>query len=123
MREQHQRLLDHLVEELRHDEQVLAIIVGGSIAKGREKPDYNRILYPYKKWRMTEVAQAPEKPQDFLLLAQCLLEERTCEASDALWQSLNAFRDWGVPWETAVARFMLDMEWGWRSGRLGLAES
>ena len=84
---------------------------------------YNRILYPYKKWLMIEVAQAPEKPADFLELAQRLLQERTCEAGDALWKSVNEFQDWGIPWETVVTRFTLDVEWGWRSGHLGLPES
>ena len=84
---------------------------------------YNRILYPYKKWLMTEVAQAPEKPEGFLELAQRLLQERTCEAGDALWKSINEFRDWGIPLGTTFMRFMLDIEWGWRNGHLGLPES
>jgi len=82
---------------------------------------YNRILYPNHKWLMRAVQDAPEKPADFLTLAEALLREGTVDHAEALWNCINTFRDWQItdPWGV---RFMHDSEWTWRSGRTPLAD-
>ena len=83
---------------------------------------YNRILYPYHKWLMQAVEDAPEKPADFLTLAEALLREGTVVHAEALWNCINTFRDWQITDHWGV-RFMHDSEWTWRSGRTSLADS
>ena len=82
---------------------------------------YNRILYPYHKWLMQAVQDAPEKPADFLTLAEALLREGTVAHAEALWNCINTFRDWQITNSWGV-RFMHDSEWTWRSGRRSLAD-
>lgn len=83
---------------------------------------HNRILYPWRKWLMHEVAHAPDKPDDFMSLADRLLARPNAETATALWDCIVSFRDWGVSIETAVSQFILDVEWGWREGHAPLAE-
>ncbi len=55
-------------------------------------------------------------------LADRLLAWPSKEAATAFWECIQTFRDWGVSIETAVSRFILDVEWGWREGHSPLAE-
>ena len=82
---------------------------------------YNRRLYPYHKWLMRAVQDAPEKPADFLTLAEALLREGTVAHAEALWNCINTFRDWQITDSWGV-RFMHDSEWTWRSGQTPLAD-
>jgi hypothetical protein len=82
---------------------------------------YNRILYPYHKWLMRAVQDAPEKPADFLTLAEVLLREGTVAHAEALWNCIKTFRDWQISDSWGV-RFMHDSEWTWRRGQTPLAD-
>lgn len=73
---------------------------------------HNRILYPWRKWLMHEVAHAPDKPETFMALAERLLTRPGAETTAAFWDCIASFCDWGVPIEAAVSRFILDVEWG-----------
>ena len=83
---------------------------------------HNRILYPWHKWLLHEARNAPDKPADFIELAERLLRESSRETATAFRDSVMGFRDWGVSWDKAVGRFILDIEWNWRDGRPPLAE-
>jgi len=78
---------------------------------------HNRILYPWHKWLLHEVRQAPDKPADFLGLAERLLREPSRKTAEAFRDSIMGFRDWGVSEDKAVGHFILDIEWNWRDGR------
>jgi predicted nucleotidyltransferase len=83
---------------------------------------YNRILFPYQKWLMHEVRSAPEKPPEYLDLVNRLLTTPNKESAKAVWECIQTWRDWGVSWNTAASRFLLDSERGWRTGHPPLSE-
>ncbi len=83
---------------------------------------YNRILYPYHKWLMYEVERAPEKPENFLELAEKLLNEQNAASAQMFFDCIDCFRDWGVTGNESVVRFMKEREWNWRNGRAPLAD-
>jgi predicted nucleotidyltransferase len=78
---------------------------------------YNRILYPYHKWFMYEVDRAPDKPADFVELAENLLKTPGKDSAQRFCDCIGGFHDWGVTMSQAVVRFMHDSEWNWRAGR------
>ncbi len=82
---------------------------------------YNRRLYPYHKWLMQAIEEAPEKPANFLPLAEALLKEGSVANAEALWNCVNSFRDWQITDSWGV-RFMHDSEWTWRTGQPPLAD-
>ncbi len=82
---------------------------------------YNRILYPFHKWLLRALEDAPEKPADFFALAETLLKNGTAANAQALWECINQFRDWNIHDSWGV-RFMHDSEWNWREGRTPLAD-
>lgn len=83
---------------------------------------YNRVLYPYHKWLMYELARVPEKPENFMELADKLLQEGSVANAQALWDSLNSWRDWDIPYNEGLVRFIKDAEWNWREGRAPLQD-
>ncbi len=78
---------------------------------------HNRMLYPFHKWFMTELARAPEKPDGLIDLARALLAEPTQAHTDAFADAVLNFTTWEAPPEGWPMRFMLDVEWTWRFGR------
>ena len=78
---------------------------------------HNRVLYPYQKWLMHEVAHAPDKPTGFMRRADRLLAAPSTDTAQRFLDCVGSFRDWGVPAEEVIPRFALTNEWGWRDGR------
>ncbi len=78
---------------------------------------YNRILYPFHKWLMQCLREAPEKPPELLNLTAALLESPSKQTAADYSACLREFHDWGVSeiGEAAV-QFMFDREWPWRRG-------
>jgi len=66
---------------------------------GRMILAHNRILYPYHKWFMHALRDAPEKPDSFLALIDELLEHPGKTNADALCEKLFSFQEWGKPSE------------------------
>jgi len=64
---------------------------------GRLIVAHNRILYPWRKRLMHEVARAPDKPRAFMELAERLLARPDAETAAAFWDCTASFHDWGVP--------------------------
>lgn len=83
---------------------------------------YNRILYPYHKWLLRAVEDAPDKPADFLPLVNKLLQESNADNAQALWECIFGFRDWNITYDQALGRFLQDSEWNWREGRAPLQD-
>lgn len=83
---------------------------------------YNHMLYPYHKWLMRVVENAPDKPANFLELAEKLLREGSAANAQALWDCIRGFHDWNIPFEQGLMRFLEDSEWNWRDGRAPLQD-
>lgn len=77
---------------------------------------YNRILYPFHKWLMQAVREAPDKPANFLELTDTLLKTPTMAGATAYVECLTNFHDWGVDFPQAVVNFTRDRERMWRDG-------
>ena len=78
---------------------------------------HNRVLFPYHKWLMRAVGDAPEKPDGLLDLAERLLASPTVENADAFASAVVFFRQWplsATPW---TAQIVLDSEWNWLDHR------
>lgn len=77
---------------------------------------HNRILYPFHKWLMRALSEAPDKPANFMELTETLLREPNKEIATAYVEMLTNFHDWGVDFPQAVINFTRDRERHWRSG-------
>ncbi len=71
---------------------------------------------------MRAVEGAPDKPENFLELAEKLLKEGSAANAQALWECITSFREWNIPYEGGVMRFIQDAEWNWRDGRAPLQD-
>lgn len=83
---------------------------------------HNRILFPFHKWFMKELEQAPEKPENMLALAEALLANPGKETAEAFARPVLEFSPWEMPAEGWPGRFMEDTEWPWRRGWTPIAE-
>jgi predicted nucleotidyltransferase len=81
---------------------------------GRVILAHNRILYPFHKWLMQVLREAPEKPDNFIELTETLLHSPNKANAVAFVDSITQFRDWGVDFTQAVANFTRDREQFWR---------
>lgn len=77
---------------------------------------HNRILYPYHKWLIQALEEAPDKPAGFMALTDKLLAQPDIDTARAYVECLQGFQDWGVDYEAAIVHFMRDREWHWRYG-------
>jgi hypothetical protein len=71
---------------------------------------------------MRVVESAPDKPENFLVLAETLLTHGSVDNANALWECISRFRDWNIPFDQGLVRFMQDSEWNWRNGRAPLQD-
>ncbi len=83
---------------------------------GRVFLAWNRMLYPFHKWFLTEVERAPERPADLPDLIRSAVSRPGVETAEALADAVLGYRDWGLDHQHAVARFMRNTEWPWRFG-------
>lgn len=74
---------------------------------------HNRILYPYHKWVLRELANAPEKPDGIIERIDHMLDVQTIEAIHAVADAVLNFREWPQFEENWGARFLLENEWNW----------
>ena len=78
---------------------------------------HNRMLFPYHKWMMTEIEHAQDKPEQFIALADALLQSPTLDHAKAFYDCVVNFRDWGVTHREGVNAFTEDSERAWLQGR------
>jgi hypothetical protein len=102
-------LLTHVVSNL--------VLFGGRLILA-----HNRILFPYHKWFLKELAGAPDKPVNLMDLIQQLLESPCKQNADAFCESVLEFTDWGISPGDWASRFIEDTEWAWRKGRPPIAD-
>ncbi len=80
---------------------------------------HNQMLYPYHKWFIHQLQNAPDKPDNFLDLADRLLKQPSKQNADLLTECVLAFKDWPKPPhgnDGVCARFFEDSEWNWKNG-------
>ncbi len=102
-------LMMHVVSEL--------VLFGGRLILA-----HNRMLYPYHKWFLRTLQDAPQKPNDLLGLIDRLLNEPNKANADRFCEAILNFTPWNTPSEGWPARFMEDTEWAWRYGRTPIAD-
>ena len=78
---------------------------------------YNRILFPHHKWFMYELANAPEKPEEFFRLSERLLQVPNSENALAFCNCISEFTDWETDPAGCIVRFTEDSEWNWLAGK------
>ncbi|MFZ5823722.1 MAG: hypothetical protein ACOY94_05235 [Bacillota bacterium] len=89
---------------------------------GRMILAHNRILYPYHKWLLKALSEAPLKPQGLMERIDELLANPCRETANRFCDCILGFTDWPAPPEGWAARFMHDVEWPWRRGATPLAD-
>lgn len=111
-------------EAARHDNAYLNMRMASEMVLfgGRLILAYNRILYPYHKWLLRALAEAPEKPADMMALIDALLADPCPANSAAFVTCLQEFREWEKPPQGWPVQFMKDVEWQWRGGCVTLAD-
>ena len=102
-------LMMHVVSEL--------VLFGGRLILA-----HNRLLYPYHKWFLRRLQDAPQKPADLMQLIDQLLSEPTKANADRFCEAILNFTAWPAPPEGWPARFMEDTEWAWRYGKAAIAD-
>ena len=102
-------LMLHAVSEL--------VLFGGRLILA-----HNRMLYPYHKWFLRRLQDAPQKPDDLLELIDQLLHEPGKANADRLCDAILNFTAWPAPSEGWPARFLEDTEWAWRRGSAAVGE-
>ena len=83
---------------------------------GRIVLAHNELLYPYHKWFLRVLEQAPDKPPGLLEKMLELSGRPSLEGARELYDLVNGFREWnagGVRWPQ---RFLLDTELAWMRG-------
>lgn len=89
---------------------------------GRMILAYNRIFFPFHKWFLRTLKDAPEKPSDLLDRIDELLARPSKDNADKFCESIAGFRDWETSAEGWPARFMEDTEWAWRRGQAPVSD-
>jgi hypothetical protein len=83
---------------------------------------HNRMLYPYHKWFLRRLQDAPAKPDNLMALIDHLLNEPSKANADRFCEAILDFTTWPAPPEGWPARFMEDTEWAWRRGSAAIAD-
>lgn len=102
-------LMMHAVSEL--------VLFGGRLILA-----HNRKLYPYHKWFLRRLRDAPQQPANLPALIDQLLNEPGKANADRFCEAILNFTAWDVPAEGWPSRFMEDTEWAWRYGKAAVAD-
>jgi len=76
---------------------------------------YNKVLYPYHKWFMHELKNAPEKPDNVIELAENLLRCPCRNNSKLFFDCIMNYTEWEkiIGSIDPFNRFIDDVEWNW----------
>src|SRR5262249_29621745 len=66
----------------------------------------NRLLFPSHKRLLETLAKAPDQPERFQELIARLLAQPGAATAQAVLDSIEAYRDWGITFRQAVSREM-----------------
>ena len=76
---------------------------------------HNQLLYPYHKWFLRVLENAPEKPTTLVSEITGLAANPTREAIEQFGRTIREFRPWQIGHATWPAKFMQDSEVNWLS--------
>jgi predicted nucleotidyltransferase len=102
-------LLNHAISNL--------VLFGGRLILA-----YNEVLYPYHKWFLRVLGNAPKKPENIVELINNLVENRRIEDVQKFVQVIEDFSEWSnseVRWPNI---FLYDSEWNWMEGKPPIAD-
>ena len=105
MYKHHQEAIENITAKMRKNEDVLAfsnMVLNG----GRAILAYNELLFPYHKWFLRVLENAPQKPDNLMSLIYRLIEERSPEAAADLVKAIDGFTHWGIK-STDWAQFVM----------------
>ncbi|MEP7356349.1 MAG: nucleotidyltransferase domain-containing protein [Anaerolineales bacterium] len=96
-------------------------LLGVSIGKlvlfgGRLILTCNEMLYPYHKWLLKRLEQAPDKPNGLLDAINDLYANPSDAAVTAFYERVKAFHAWPAPPAGWPSQFMFDSELNWANG-------
>jgi hypothetical protein len=77
---------------------------------------WNERLYPYHKWLLRVLEQAPERPPDLLERIAAVHAEPSQTSLLALWATVKNYRAWEGGEEPWAVQFMRDSELNWLGG-------
>ncbi len=89
---------------------------------GRLILTHNEALYPYHKWFLRVLEGVREKPENLMLHINRLMETKTQESFDALYDIIDKFQHWRPVGGNWSKRFMLDSELNWMQGNAPVAD-
>jgi hypothetical protein len=104
-----QYLMMHAVSEL--------VLFGGRMLLA-----HNKLLYPYHKWFLRRLQDAPQKPDGVTGVIDQLLHEPSKANADRFCETILNFTAWPAPPEGWPARFLEDTEWAWRRGSAAVGD-
>ncbi|MBY9017624.1 MAG: nucleotidyltransferase domain-containing protein [Candidatus Lokiarchaeota archaeon] len=96
-------LLNHAISDL--------VLFGGRMIL-----EHNEMLYPFHKWFLNALEEAPDKPKDLMVLIKKVLLERNSTNAQALYDEIKSFRKWEIRGIANVG-FLLDTELAWLEGK------
>ncbi len=105
-------------ESTRHDNRYAIVRAASQLAlyTGRLILAHNRMLYPFHKWLMRTLEDAPQKPVGLINNINALLENPNADTATTLFEQVQSFHDWGITDLEAYTWFMTEVEWSWMTG-------
>ena len=96
-------------------------LLGMALAKtvlfgGRMVLAHNERLYPYHKWFLRVLEEAPDRPPDLLERIAAVHAEPSQASLLALWATVKNFRAWEGGERPWPLQFLLDSELNWQGG-------
>jgi len=83
---------------------------------------YNEILFPSYKWFNRVLKDAADKPDRFMQLVDDVIENKTPEAVESLYNSLIQFQDWYKASHHWTVQFMADSQLNWVDGSVPIID-
>ncbi len=77
---------------------------------------YNETLFPSYKWLLKELEKAEKKPVNFMQQMNDVIELKTPESVELLYNSIIGFHNWYNSDEHWTVRFMIDSQLNWVDG-------
>lgn len=81
---------------------------------------YNRMLFPFHKWMLTELERAPKKPEDLLEAIDAVLKNPNQETARALFAMTRDYRTWEITDKETHTLFVGETEIEWMQGIISL---
>ena len=93
-----------------------------ALFSGRLILAHNRVFFPYHKWFLAYLDKCEEKPEHLIENISELLKNPNSENSEKLFQSVKAFKDWGISDLEAFTWFFEEVEMSWMDGSASLED-